>query len=241
MPITTVTTDDVTTAEAAVNAAKADVDALAAQAATAYAAGAPVDPTVERAPIHTRNRFQTAQHDLDQARAGHRQWMDDRAGRPGREKNAAAPIAAAGKDIDTAGRAVTEALTAAQHALVALLDAGRSYDEAIRSAASLLDTHGLHLDNDEEHATGTGHRLVGGPVVRIAGADHIAPDPAVLVQWTVSRVAGTRLGHGHPLHKPVGPHRDLETRSARLVDGVPPVPVQNTRGVQDTKTSPHRK
>lgn len=245
--ITAVTTDDVTAAETTVNAAKAEVDALATQAATAYAAGTPVDPATERALIHARNRFQTAQHDLDQVRAGHRQWMDDRAGRPDREKDAAALITAAFTDIDTAGRAVTEALTAAQHALVALLDAGRGYDEAVRSAASLLDTHGLHLDNDEDHATGTAHRLVGGPVVRIADANHNAPDPAVLVQWVVSRVAAARLGHGHPMHKPVGPHRDLHTRSARLVDGIPPVPAAappltpRVRTAQDTKTSPRRK
>lgn len=224
-----VTDDDVTAAEQMVEAARNELAAMRERVSERLTDGRPPSIDTAAAIAGAVSRVDLAQDELARRQAARQAWLDDQADRPRREQEAAGVIKDATKELGAARKRIADAATAAQAALVELLDAGRGYDQAVRRTASTLAARDLLLVPGEDHATGTQTSL-GAVAVRIAGRWYFGlPDPSPLVGWVHARVVDARLSRNGVGRVPMGPLRTLEARADGLFGGVPPVAIDPDR------------
>ncbi|MFF7754368.1 hypothetical protein ACFZCP_35215 [Streptomyces sp. NPDC007971] len=119
-----------------------------------------------------------------------------RASRPALEKAAAAEIRQAGRDMDGRRKALVDAAVAAQAALVVLVDAGVTYNEALAGHVQVLAGAGLDFRDGEsggERSTLNIDRL------KVHGREFHPVDPGSVGAWVLRRVAEARLSSYHHL------------------------------------------
>lgn len=228
-----VTPADITAAEHMVESAKRDLDAMRGRAADLMTGSRP--PSVDTGAMIAGavTRVDMAQAELDRRTAVRQTWLDDQADRPRRETEAADVIKAAGKEIDDARKRIVATATAAQTALVDLLDAGKAYDQAVRRAAAALAARDLPLiPGEADPDNGAGAQSMGEQVVRLSGRWHLGiNDPAQLIRWVLAQVAHARLPAHHPMTRNLGwgAHGPLQNRTDGIFDGVPAVKADKDR------------
>lgn len=119
-----------------------------------------------------------------------------RASRPVLEKAAAAEIRAAGRDMDARWKALVEAVTAAQAALVVLADAGVAYDEVLAGHVEVMAGAGLDFNGGD---SGGERSVLGTDRLKVKGREFYPVDPGSLGSWVLQRVAEARLSPNHHL------------------------------------------
>ncbi|MFJ3229772.1 hypothetical protein [Streptomyces sp. NPDC086787] len=128
----------------------------------------------------------------EQQREEERRW----ASRPQLEQAAAAEIRAAGRDLESATKALMEAATRAQGALVALADAGVSYNEALAGHVQTLAAAGLDFGGG---ASGGDRNVLGVDRLKVKGREYLPVDPGAVAAWVLRRAAEARLSPYHHL------------------------------------------
>lgn len=113
------------------------------------------------------------------------------------EKAAAVDIAAAGKAVESARKALVERIEDAQRALTALMDGAFTYSKVVGDHAAALEAKGLNLAGGHTVHTGGGNNLTG-PILRIKGKNYVHVDAGGLAVWVTHRVGAARLPELHP-------------------------------------------
>ncbi|SMF64575.1 hypothetical protein [Streptomyces sp. Amel2xC10] len=119
-----------------------------------------------------------------------------RASRPELEKGAAGQIREAGRDMDARWKAVVEAVTAVQAALVVLADAGVAYEEALAGHVDVLAAAGLDFNGGD---SGGERSVLGTDRLKVKGREFCPVDVGGVAMWVLRRVVEARLSPYHPL------------------------------------------
>lgn len=137
---------------------------------------------------NAKGRLQQAQKALRRLEAQAATDRAELAARPQREADAAGLVDAATGELDKSRARFTKAATAAQKALVELVDAAGTHSDLVRQRAAQLTAAGLVLRDDVDHPTGGGR-----DVVKLNGQEWPTVEPGVLLAWITYRVAAARL------------------------------------------------
>ncbi|WP_157846960.1 hypothetical protein [Streptomyces achromogenes] len=139
-----------------------------------------------------------------------------RRSRPELEKAAAAEIRAAGREMEGLEKGLVGAVAQAEAALVALLDAGVTYNAGVVRHAQALAGAGLDRRGGE---SGGEETSLGEYLLRVKGREFRRMDPGSVAGWLLRRVAEERLGQFHHLVGALFPaHMTAEDQAEWLVE-----------------------
>ncbi|USQ86977.1 hypothetical protein NFX46_26640 [Streptomyces phaeoluteigriseus] len=119
-----------------------------------------------------------------------------RVSRPELEKAAASEIRLAEQEMGARRKALTEAAVAAQAALVALVDAGVSYNEGLTAHVRVLAKAGLDFGGGDSGGT---RSILNVDRLKVKGQEYHPLDPGSAAVWVLRRVVEARLSRHHPM------------------------------------------
>ncbi|MGC9536522.1 hypothetical protein [Streptomyces sp. UG1] len=142
-----------------------------------------------------------------------------RASRPELERAAEADIRVAAAAMEEQQRVLVEAVAGAQEALVAVLEAGRTYSALVEGHAKVLEAAGLDVRGGE---SGGDCSTLNRYRVKVRGRVFEQVDPGALAAWVLHRMVAARLGQSHFVVAALEwVSRSAEQDAAGVLAGVP--------------------
>lgn len=152
-------------------------------------------------------RIRRSRRDVEDKIAQQAQQRAALAERAERERSNTAALEAAGKRLAAARDSLRQRITSGD--TLGAIQAAGPYNEALAKARDVMVGAGLHLDDDDGHATGVAKLLGRQLGIRLSGEWHESVEPIGLANWM----------HWRALAAAFGPFSDPANR-ARILPGV---------------------